>query len=1200
MDVNRLLNVGDEITHINDVNVTSMALEDVVLIMQYVQKMVLTLKVLRGVADTLHNLKARKRRALPRTPSHLEREKAARAKSNSGIRNSDTLPQNYSGFDPKSSREGSNVTYHEASLTNRFHGSAAEPVKVQVDVHSYDDVDFSAMESKGPLTSKQLSLGNSSLPTAKNAIADDIDPYSEVQIPRLVDKADTHGHRLRPSGGTRKEDNDDINPYAQVTSELRATLSMKKGSELQVASSSSPVTIVDLISPYSEIKRCPHKAGPLSTAAAPDTTAHSTPGKDGEDKINPYAEVSKELKIKLRKKKEKQLEVDDRKTEAVGREIVDPRASTKIPTVEHNGAERLSVMLKDYTPGDDQMDLGGLLDIIKTAQFGPRSPVVRKSFIFDEPETEDPIDPSHIYAQINRNRKHSSSENISDEETSDHRNSNVQPPSPPKSPVPLDPDDFYTLPSILPAEDQSSVHSNTVEEERTFFSSRISESPKEDAHFSGELESPMLLKRQREDMNLALTEALAELDDKDAEPPPLPPPYVPDEGPPEFSDSEDDREEWKSETHKDEENGLALNDQERRQHNEEHHKNETVPELSAYPGNISEEQQSLRTVPDLISSDSVAGESHKESDKASSASIPHIFVSPPPESPAGTSDQERHGKVAELDKGGNDVSDNKVAFEEEAMEGVDDEWSSSSADGGHLKRLKSGHTGDSDDIEEQSHAVDTSLDSDFEQPTSLPPAPPELPPPEPPLSELPPPKLFSPELPPPELPPSELPSHELSSPEHPPPEIPPPEISPPALPPSPSPPRGSEHPPPPSSSSLPPELPPPPPPPMAPPEEDGDGEDTDEDKKSDNSGISSSNSYIRLPTLKIQDIGTSSPSDKRFSGMLVVKISGLNTSSKKSSNFWATNAMQKMIFILSVDNCIKINTTLPLRLHQKQADSEDPEEYHVILLQNFHVKFSLHSICLPNISKCTKLVDIFPSQQESSRNILVSFEHYGDLQLSLLYHPMASTVSRLNPQGASPQAQFSDYVLLNSASGYPLILEHSIKVVEKFGLKTAHLYDRCVPKLNKKRALASCMENLDNQSIKQAVIKCSVHAFTGIIVDFFCELPEPFFTNRLSSDLTQAASLSRDPKVLDQFLEKLPKDETKTLTLLISHFKTLCQHGNKNGVSVKLLSRLFGPLLLIPSLSPDTVSTQPLLDFAEDHFSQSRVIELLLSRESLV
>ena len=1072
VDVNRLLNVGDEIVCINDVDVTDMELDDVVLIMQFIQKIILTVKVLRGVADTLHCLKKRKtRRELPKTPSFLEKDNKDVGNTVKGSSSHD-LDWNLKGYD-----KAVNGT---TAVAHQIQGSKTVSETVEVDIHPYDD----GSEGDDSQSKIQSYPGGTSHRKAKR---DEINPYSKIALASVSAIQNPNG------------DDEDINPYAEISSELRAKLTAR-GDPKMPASWSLP----DPIKPYSEIWLQPRVKPEASEPEDSGKTSLrlGSPDIAAGDEINPYAQVSKEFKEKLFHSKTTQYEGNqDKSIEHNLRVLEFHGSSTSLDENPAGDSNRLSFILQDNTPHKDQMNLEGLLDIIKTAQFVPRSPVIRKSFILEDSGDEEPVvDPSHIYAEVDRSRQQSLVE-IKRKRT-ERISITLQPPSPPKSPVPFelgDPND--TLPVILAGDGEDSLVSSSEHSNVQSYSSSHPESSHDSKNMqeivdrSQEMNSVSL--GPKESVLAALTEALMELDQEDTDPPPLPPPYVPDEGPPELSDSEDEREEELEDDNKVLAEEITL-------------KNEWKDSQAAIPSGNSLSEAHLHA-------DSSTDEQAVPHDSTAPAQV----TAPPPPGP-------------------------------------------------HIEKVLPPSGGEA---EATQPTLNVSVDSNSELP--LPPPVPTSGPPE--INSDITPDL--PELLPEEVPP-ELPSST------------PPTTDSPALPPK-SDPKPTHH-----QAALAPELPPDqtPPPPLpveAPPEDD---ENTDEEMSDGSSD--GSDGYMHLPTMKIEDIVTSSPSDKRFSGMIEVKISRLDTTSKNSTNFWSTNAVQKMIFILSVDNCIKINTNLPLVSDNPEL-SEDNDEYHIILLQNFHIKFSLHSICLPNISKCTKLAGIFPSQEESSRKVLIGFEHYGNLLVSLVYHPMQNTVGRLNSQWQSHKAQFLEYVLLNNVSDYPLILERSLKVVEKYGLKIAHLYDRCASKLQKQRALASCMEDLDHLSMKKAVTMCSVHAYTGIIVDFFRDLPEPFFTNKLASELTEAARASRDPEVLDQYLKQLPKAEMKTLRLLHAHFKTVCKHGSKNGASVKLVSRLFGPLLLIPSLSPKSeVVGQSVQDFADDYFSQSRVIELLFSLDT--
>ncbi len=1197
VDVNRLLNVGDEIIKINNVDVTTMGLDDVVLIMQFVQNIVLTVKVLRGVADTLHSLKLRKRRReLPKTPSFLETKSKvdkqfATPKITQAAGSLPLVHQVRSSESEPNIMEVKIHSYEDVDFNDgkkrpvEIHKAESQSDKMKAYIHSYEDADIKIKEKKSTISLKpkpvlsdsievdihpyeDVEVGNEKkTPGFENhqkielpAMATDslskslpnkvIHPYREIKIPVLP------SHMQNPKKKARDKEDDDISPYAQVSAELKQKLTHSvKDTNKPSNASSTPEDMVDLISPYSEVKQAKPEEKPCTSTTtkmnqsvvvdiiSPYSEVKKTKMKSNSESSsrspiisgsgamplfpvtcseqNPYSKVSN---IKLRKSKG---------TPPVAHVAI--RAGSPQPELsrldsddsvqlrQNGGGEstRLSLLFEDKVPKANNMELGGLLDIIKTAQFGPRSPVVRRSFILDDDDVVDPIlDPSHIYAEVERKKDKNADKNVDDYSVVGVC-IEVEPPTLPKTPVPFDPEEGEAplfIPLTEQSQDGNSASMDSTSDDEVSLRGKESREAKEAA-----------------DMDEALSEALAELDQKDTQPPPLPPPYVPDEGPPESSDSEEDR-------------------------SEEHESN-----ITSVHGGIAFKEEPFHHQMPLQQKES----SQVKIDPTSVVNystdalpFPSDNFDTPPERPLTSSNNEvkQYNEMVMIVER-NDEKDEGKAF--------------SGGDKDILEDLN-GTQCESEDLREPKDTANISTDSL----SDLPPAPPlpQTVPPEPLLLE------DSPIEPLPGLAYSPLnqkttinnnPSSSSNSP-------------------SSTPKLTNSSSPPPSPPQLPAELPPPPPlPSVAPPEED-DVKSTASDSSEEDTSCS------HLPTLVIQDIGTSSPTDKRFSGSLLVKIAGLDISSKKSTNFWSTNSIHKMIFILSVDNCVKINTSIPLGLNMKGITEED-REYDIIMIQNFHVKFSLHSICLPTVSKCAKLVNIFPSQQQkTTRKVLISFDHYGVLQLTLTYLPMVSMVKRLDPQGSSLQARFSDHVFLNKASGYPLILEQSLLAIEKFGLMKAHLYDRCASKLQKQRAMASCMEDLNVQELKKVVTTCSVHAFTGILLDFFCDLPEPFFTNKLSSKLIHAASFSREPEVLDQFLKKLPKDESKTLKRLLLHFRTVCHHGSKNGVSAKLLSRLFGPLLLIPSLSPDTASNDKgthLMDFAEDYFSQSRVIELLMAKD---
>lgn len=360
--------------------------------------------------------------------------------------------------------------------------------------------------------------------------------------------------------------------------------------------------------------------------------------------------------------------------------------------------------------------------------------------------------------------------------------------------------------------------------------------------------------------------------------------------------------------------------------------------------------------------------------------------------------------------------------------------------------------------------------------------------------------------------------------------------------------------------------------------------------------------YEHLPTraMSKEEMEESiASSDRKLSGMLVLKVISLDSCTEQSEIFWSKCNVNKVAFSTIVDNRVKVTMTLPiLNVASPFESSNSEDEYRVILLHNSQISFSIHPMSLSKLTQTTCLHDIFPTESEGTKYMYVEFEDYGHLKLLVNYCPVSSVIKRLDPSHNGPnETSFSELISNNPRnSGCPLILEKCVEIIEKYGSRTPHLYERCASNMHRHKALLSCTDDHNNQSVKDIVVKCSVHAFTGLVIDFFCNLSEPFFTNDISSSLIQAASIGGEVDMLDNFMQCLPDDVVTTLHLLLGHFKVLCKHSNRNGVTVKSLSKLFGPLLLIPALSSDLNTSTTTLEYAEDYESQARVIELLLSR----
>ena len=320
----------------------------------------------------------------------------------------------------------------------------------------------------------------------------------------------------------------------------------------------------------------------------------------------------------------------------------------------------------------------------------------------------------------------------------------------------------------------------------------------------------------------------------------------------------------------------------------------------------------------------------------------------------------------------------------------------------------------------------------------------------------------------------------------------------------------------------------------------------------------------------------------RYSGMLSVTLHGLHntvTLADKTTNIACT---------ISVEAVPKA---------EARVGFEDKSETFLIDLENnTHFTILLTSGEL-TASKSVHLVQLFSSPNDrESRNILLNIEPIGRLKISLEYQPMKVAVSRMSPQGTSSSAtSFKEFIDSNpSQSGLPLVVQRSVQIIEQYGLETNGLYSMCASEDAKTEAFDATLSQMKNQAeIKEIVSRVSVHAFTGVLKDFFRTLPEPFFTNDTSLTLTEAATMENAQSVVEKFVECLPEEVLTTLHFLLTHFKDVFKHSSANGVTVGSLAKMFGPLLLTPTLDP-TAKADPL---AEDFEAQANVLKIILSMQ---
>ena len=322
----------------------------------------------------------------------------------------------------------------------------------------------------------------------------------------------------------------------------------------------------------------------------------------------------------------------------------------------------------------------------------------------------------------------------------------------------------------------------------------------------------------------------------------------------------------------------------------------------------------------------------------------------------------------------------------------------------------------------------------------------------------------------------------------------------------------------------------------------------------------------------------------QYSGLLSVTLHGLHNTATLADK---TTSIACIISVKGVPKA------------EAWVGFEDKSEMFLIdLLNNTHFTISLTSGDL-TASKSVHLSQLFSSPNDrESRNILLNVEPIGRLKISLEYQPMRVAVLRMSPHSPSSSAtSFKDFIDSNpSCSGLPLVVERSIQIIEEYGLETSGLYSMCASEDAKAEAFNATLSQTKNQAeIKEIVSRVSVHAFTGVLKDFFRTLPEPFFTNDTCLTLTEAATMENAQSVMGKFVECLPEQVLITLRFLLTHFKDVLKHSSANGVTVDSLANMFGPLLLTPTLDP-SAKADPL---AEDFEAQANTLKIILSMQTV-
>ena len=385
---------------------------------------------------------------------------------------------------------------------------------------------------------------------------------------------------------------------------------------------------------------------------------------------------------------------------------------------------------------------------------------------------------------------------------------------------------------------------------------------------------------------------------------------------------------------------------------------------------------------------------------------------------------------------------------------------------------------------------------------------------------------------------------------------------------------------------------PPPVPPTPPPQEDGcEEEETSlQNEGRESSAVQESEEGERT----VIEEPDKSKDDHTCSGILVVTVRGLNIDGQ------AEPALDRVEFQMLVDSVLRVNCVLdPANLGDIESRT-----FAADIVENQQISITLKS---DHFCKSRQVTLFTPATEDSTRKFLLPFklENFGRAKINLEYRPMQIAVPRMDRNGYLDGATFKDFVETNpSNSNLPLVIERCINIIEKYGLQERNLYHLCSSEAARDEAFkVSLSQTKSEQDIEEIVSRTSVHAFTGVLKDFFRKLPEPFFTSKLSTSLTEVASMENAAQlgdsVMKKFIDCLPEETLPTYELLMEHFRNVCNHSSENGMTVEDLSRIFGPLLLTPSINSRDLNTSATAEtYADDYKSQARVIEILINSEA--
>ncbi|XP_065668286.1 arf-GAP with Rho-GAP domain, ANK repeat and PH domain-containing protein 1 isoform X2 [Hydra vulgaris] len=149
----------------------------------------------------------------------------------------------------------------------------------------------------------------------------------------------------------------------------------------------------------------------------------------------------------------------------------------------------------------------------------------------------------------------------------------------------------------------------------------------------------------------------------------------------------------------------------------------------------------------------------------------------------------------------------------------------------------------------------------------------------------------------------------------------------------------------------------------------------------------------------------------------------------------------------------------------------------------------------------------------------------------------------------------------------PYIIEKCITYIQLNALKTEGIY-RLSGSISVVKRL-TLMFNQDAANVRLSFDECSdVHAVASLLKQYLRQLPEPLLTNELYNDFISNSYEVTDDAHNDKMyryhdlLQMLPDINYTSLRYIVLHLNQIIKEADKNKMTLKNISLLFGPILL--------------------------------------